>query len=156
RGNGLHRGTKTMRPAQYLAVGRSPGASLVLARVARRAQNPLFVRLFQIPDESSLVALRIVDEAGKPRQPLHLEPVVDDVDGCSLLADEEDPFAARDIVGDEVGDRLGLPGAGWSLDDETASLTGTGDRAGLRRIGGHHIETLFDRKRRLLRIDGSG
>ena len=129
-------------------------AALGLARLAAAPGDPALVALLQVLHEGLLVGLRVVDEARQSREPLHLEPVVDDVDCRALLADEEDALPAGDVVGDEVRDRLRFPGPGWPLDDEAAPAARPRHGAHLRRVGGHDVEALERRERWLLRLMG--
>ena len=57
-------------------------------------------------DHLLLVGLSVVDQATQRVQALLLQPVIHDVDGGPLLADEQHPLAPRHVVGDEVGDGL--------------------------------------------------
>ena len=52
-----------------------------------------------------------MDQAAEVGQAALPQPGVDDVDGRSLLADEQHSLAPRHVVGDQVGDRLRLAGA---------------------------------------------
>ena len=70
---------------------------------------PLYLRFVKGVVDSSdllLVGLSVVDQATQRVQTLPLQPVIHDVDGGSLLADEQHPLAPRHVVGDEVGDGL--------------------------------------------------
>jgi len=84
--------------------------------------HPGFVGFLERRDEGLLVGLRVVNERRQPVEAELSEPVVDDVDRGALLADEQDSLAARDVVGDEVRDRLRLAGPRRPLDDEARPL----------------------------------
>ena len=59
-------------------------------------------------------------EAGVP-EPHLVEAALDDVEGGALLRDEQDRLPAGEGIGDQVRDRLGLPGARWPLDHEVTA-----------------------------------
>ena len=91
-----------------------------------------------------------------------LEPVVDDVDGRPLFADEEHALAADDEIGNQICDGLRFAGARRALDDVAGTAAGQGDRLRLRRIAGDDVEPLGQRQRfsrigaDLARGDGKG
>ena len=111
----------------------------------------------KILDELLLVGLRVVDEAAERVEPLLPQPGVDHVDGGALLADEEHPFPAHDVVGHEVRDRRRLPGAGRALDDVARPGAREADRGRLGRIAGDDVVPLLERRRpRRLPVHGAG
>ena len=101
---------------------------------AAPSAEPRLVRRPQALDERLLVGLGVVDEARQLVEAALAQPGVDDVDRRPLLAHEQDPLAAGDVVGDEVRDRLRLAGPGRSLDDEALAVRARGDRGDLRAV----------------------
>ena len=59
-----------------------------------------------------------------------------DVERRALLGDEQHPAPPRDLVGEDVGDGLGLAGARRAFQDEGAPTAGEGNRLGLRAVRG--------------------
>ena len=109
---------------------------------------PALVMLAKVGNEALLVVLRIVDDGCQPIEPGLPEPVIDHIERRALFAHEQHPFALSGIVGDQVGDGLGLARARRALDDVAASRAREGDRLILRRIARHHAPLLGRRDRR--------
>src|SRR5262245_2944499 len=108
---------------------------------------PGVVDRLQIINESFLVALAVMNERANVTKADLLEPMEYDVQSCAFLADEQHALSAGHVVGDEVGDRLRLAGAGWSLDNITLTGPGSGNGLRLARVGRQHrmIVPLFRR-----------
>ena len=87
--------------------------------------------------EPSLVARPVVGVEDEVREPDAREAGEHRVDGGALLGHEEDPFALSCKGGDEVGDGLGLAGAGRALDHEVGTAAHGVDG---RLLGGVRIE----------------
>ena len=121
------------------------GFFFAVAVLPRLGQQPL-VGLLQVHDESLLVGLGIMDQAAQVAEAALAEPGIDHVDRRPLLADEEHPLAAGDVIGDQVGDRLRFPGAGRSLDDVAGAGPGLLDRRGLRGVGRHDVIAFVQRQ----------
>ena len=120
------------------------GFRFAVAVLPDLGQQPL-VGLLQIHDESLLVGLGIMDQAAQVAEAALAEPGIDHVDRRPLLADEQHPLAAGDVIGDQIGDRLRFPGAGRSLDDVAGAGPGLLDRRCLRGVGRHDVIAFFQR-----------
>ena len=66
-----------------------------------------------------------------------VHPLLDDLQGRSLLRHEQDGLALVHGVGYDVGDCLGLSGSGRSVHDERLALSGRPHRFDLGPVGGH-------------------
>ncbi len=64
------------------------------------------------------------------------EPVGDHVQGRPLVAHEQHPLAAAQVVGDHVRDRLALARARRPVDDQRPAVAGQRHGPGLARVGG--------------------
>ena len=73
-------------------------------------------------------------EAERP-EPDGIQPPGDDVKGGTFLGDEQHPPAVGDGPGQQVGDRLRLPGSGRALEHEGAAGGRLADRGDLGRVG---------------------
>ncbi len=68
--------------------------------------------------EIAAVALGIMDDPAEVAEAEGRQSVLDDVEGGTLVADEEDALPAGEVIPDDVGDGLALAGTGWAMDDE--------------------------------------
>ena len=109
---------------------------------------PAFVAVLQIEDERLLVLLAVMDQAGQPVEPGLFEAVEHHVERRALFADEQHAFAARGIVGDQVGDGLRFAGTRRPLDDEAAPGSRQRDRSFLGGVCWHDAPQLVGRQRR--------
>ncbi len=82
-----------------------------------------------------LLALWLCSSRQIGAEPEPLQAAVDDLQGRHLLGDEEDLLALLDGRGDEVRDRLRLPGARRSLDDQVPAPADLLDHDRLRAVG---------------------
>lgn len=96
-------------------------ASSLSIRIKVGLAQELLIGLLEILDERLLVRLRIVNQTTQLIQPLLAQPMEHHVNGRALLADEQDPLPARDVIGDEVRDGLGFARAGRALYDVARS-----------------------------------
>ena len=81
--------------------------------------------------------LAVVEVQEEPADACVAQAPGHDLERRLLLGDEENLAAFRDSTDDDVGDRLGLAGAGWALDDDRAPAESLGDHLGLRGVGRH-------------------
>ena len=78
---------------------------------------------------------------------------VHDIERGLLLGDEEDAPSVREVVGDEVGNRLRLAGAGWSVQDERLAAARVENS---RELGGVGAERAVEVRRVEMRRDRLG
>ena len=83
-------------------------------------------------DRPGVVVVQIERVREQPDLP---EAMPDHIQGGALLRDEQHPAALGQLVGQDVGDRLRLPGAGRTLENEAVTGPGRGDRPGLGPVG---------------------
>ena len=120
--------------------------SAALLPLAIRFCQGGLVGLFQVHHEFPFVRLRIMNETAQTGESALAQPGIDDVDGRSLLTDEQDAFALCHMVSDQIRDGLRLTGTGRSLDDVAVSGPGLANRRGLRRVAGDNIEAVFQQR----------
>jgi hypothetical protein len=88
----------------------------------------------QLLSDVPFLDLLLVEVEDQPGQPDLSQPLGHSLDGGPLLSDKEHPLTYRGAGGDDVGDRLALPGAGRSHDDGVAAGGDGGDRTLLGRV----------------------
>src|ERR1700722_18167429 len=76
-------------------------------------------------------------------QPHLFQPVIDHVQCGPLLTYKENALPAGYKVGDEIGDRLALAGAGRPLDDIALPRPAFQDGVCLGGIGGYNMEPVI-------------
>src|SRR5690349_8875433 len=103
-------------------------------RVEVGLAEEFLVGLLQVLDERLLVSLRIVNEATEFIEALLPQTMEYDVNRRPLFAHEQDSFASRDVIGDQVRNRLRFTGSRWSLDNVTRAGARPGKRGGLGGI----------------------
>ena len=121
-----------------------PGAAVVLfdGHLERlRVREGLGVhRLADLFAHHRRLAALVVQVEGVGPHAHAVEAVLDDVESCSLLGDEEHSPALGHGAGQQVGDGLRLAGAGRALEHEGASGHGVGDGPQLGAIGWHRAQ----------------
>ena len=75
-------------------------------------------------------------------KPYLFETAMDDVERGLLLGDEEHLASVREVVGDQVRDRLRLACSGRTVQDERLAHRGVEDRGKLGGVGGERSEQL--------------
>jgi len=76
-----------------------------------------------------------VDQRAQAAEAHVVEPVGDDVQGGALVAHEQHALPARQVVADDVGDRLALARARRAVQDQAGPLLGGLDRRVLAAVG---------------------
>ncbi len=122
----LHHGVETIPQALHLG-----GLDQPFLFIEAVAGVPGALQLLEHLGLGGLARMQLQAEFAEP---LGLQAAIHHVQRRALLGDEQDPPAERQIVGDHVGDGLGLAGAGRAVEDEILAA-GRGEyRRQLRRI----------------------
>ena len=95
--------------------------------------DKIFIGGLEVLDEFLFVALAVMDITAKLFEPHLFQPVVDHIECGAFFTHKENVLAAGHKIGDQIGDRLALAGAGRPLDNITFSSPAFQDRLRLRR-----------------------
>ena len=82
-------------------------------------------KLFADSVRALVLSVQIECEVGQPDPG---QTLLDDVECCLFLGDEQDRLAVAQRVRDEIGDRLRLSSSGRAFEHERAALRGHRDR----------------------------
>lgn len=96
----------------------------------RTGLGQILEMLAQLPIERGAIPRRVMDDATEMAEAERVEPVFHHIDGGAFIADEEHPFAAGEMIADDIGDGLALAGARGPMDDE--GIRGAGVAHGQR------------------------
>ena len=134
-----------------------PARGIQLVRVERPALRPAAVRhvqrLCELREHLRLSGLVGVQFEAERLEADFRKTVVNHVEGGLLLGDEEHPPSVREVVRDEVRDRLALARAGRTMQHERLAQLGVKHRRELRGVCAERTEQLrrLDVLRDLLR-----
>ena len=99
-------------------------------------------RLLELREDVGLAGLVRVELKAERLKPDLLETAMDDVERGLLLGDEEHLASVREVVGDQVRDRLRLACSGRTVQDERLAHRGVEDGGELGRVCGKRSEQL--------------
>ena len=99
-------------------------------------------RLLELREDVGLAGLVRVELKAERLKPYLFETAMDDVERGLLLGDEEHLASVREVVGDQVRDRLRLACSGRTMQDERLAHRGVEDGGKLGGVGGERSEQL--------------
>ena len=90
-------------------------------------------------NEVPFIGLRVMNQTGQITDSALFEPRINHIDRRPFFADKQNSFASRDVIGDQVRDRLRFPGTRRPLNDVAFAFPSPSDRRRLRRVTGQNI-----------------
>ncbi len=115
--------------------------------IARLSEKRL-IGLLEIHDKSLLVRLGIMDQATQVSQATLAQASEDHIDGGPLFTHEQHSHVSRNIVRNQVCDRLGFACARWALNDIARTNSSHFDRGRLSGIRRHDVKAILQRQTR--------
>ena len=105
-----------------------------------RSLVDVFERFLELREDVSLAGLVRVELKAERLKPDLFETAMDDVERGLLLGDEEHLASVREVVGDQVRDRLRLACSGRTVQDERLAHRRIENRGELGGVGGERRE----------------